>query len=182
MLTLFKARKIVNQALQRARELNVSVSVAVCDTSGRLIALNQMDGSMGWEVDRSSMGKAVAAAITGRPSDRLFEQFATDVPRLPAYNNMVPPRGQRGGLPVVEAGIVQGGCGVSGALTREQDEECARAGIAASEAPGTEQAVAAYADRSSPSISMANSASGVHQLKTPALKREIEHQVLLSSS
>src|SRR5204862_5943872 len=36
MLTLLKARKIVNQALLRARELNVSVSVAVCDTSGRL--------------------------------------------------------------------------------------------------------------------------------------------------
>jgi uncharacterized protein GlcG (DUF336 family) len=158
MLTLVKARKIINQALQRARELNVSVSVAVCDTSGRLIALNQMDGSMGWEVDRSSMGKAVAAAITGRPSDRLFEQFATGAPRLPACNNVVSPRGQRGGLPVVEAGIVQGGCGVSGALTLQQDEECARSGIAALEVPGTEQAVAACADRSSPSISMASSA------------------------
>lgn len=158
MLTLFKARKIVNQALQRARELNVSVSVAVCDTNGRLIALNQMDGSMGWEVDRSSMGKAVAAAITGRPSDQLCEQFATAAPRLPACNNVVPPRGQRGGVPVIEAGIVQGGCGVSGAPTMEQDEECARAGIGAPEAPGTEQAVAAYAHRPSPSISMANSA------------------------
>jgi hypothetical protein len=39
MLTLLKARKIVNQALLRARELNVSVSVAVCDTRGRFIAL-----------------------------------------------------------------------------------------------------------------------------------------------
>jgi len=178
MLTLFKARKIVNQALQRARELNVSVSVAVCDTSGRLIALNQMDGSMGWEVDRSSMGKAVAAAITGRPSEQLSEQFATGAPRVRACNNVVPPRGQRGGLPVVEAGVVQGGCGVSGALTPELNEECARAGIAAPEAPGTEQAVAAYADRSSSSISMANSALGMHHPKTP-LKREIEH--ILSS-
>jgi len=179
MLTLFKARNIVNQALQRARELNVSVSVAVCDTSGRLIALNQMDGSMGWEVDRSSMGKAVAAAITGRPSERLFEQFAAGVPRLPACNNVVPPRGLRGGLPVVEAGIIQGGCGVSGALTPEQDEECARAGIAAAAAPGTEQAVATYSDRSSFSISTA-----MHHPKT-LLKREPDHHVIgvtLSSS
>ena len=130
MLTLLKARRIVNQALLRARELNVSISVAVCDTRGRLIALNQMDGSVGWEVDRCSMGKAVAAAITGRPSDRLFEQFGTGWPRLSSCNNVVPPRGQRGGLPVVEAGIIQGGCGVSGAPTPEQDEECARAGIA----------------------------------------------------
>jgi uncharacterized protein GlcG (DUF336 family) len=146
MLTLFKARKIVDHALQRARELNVSISVAVCDTSGRLIALNQMDGSMGWESDRSSMGKAVAAAITGRPSDRLFEQSATGTPRSPARNGMFPSRGQRGGLPVVEAGIVQGGCGVSGAPTPEQDEQCARAGIAGIRPPGIEQTVAAYAD------------------------------------
>lgn len=138
MLTLFQARKIIDQALQRANELNVSVSVAVCDTHGRLIALNQMDDSLGWETDRSSMGKAVAAALTGRPSDRLFEQFAAGAVRLSTHNNVVPPRGQRGGLPVVDAGIVQGGCGVSGAPTLEEDEECARAGIAESEIPGAE--------------------------------------------
>jgi uncharacterized protein GlcG (DUF336 family) len=130
MLTLLKARKIVDQALLRAKELNVSVSVAVCDTTGRLMALNQMDGSVGWEVDRCSMGKAVAAAITGRPSDQLFEQFGKGWPRLSSFSNaVVHPRGQRGGLPVVEAGIIQGGCGVSGAPTPEQDEECASAGI-----------------------------------------------------
>jgi uncharacterized protein GlcG (DUF336 family) len=136
MLTLLKARKIVNQALVRARELNVSVSVAVCDTSGRLIALNQMDGSAGWEEDRRSMGKAVAAAITGLPSDRLVEELGKGGPRLSSYDNVVPPQGQRGGLPVVEAGIVQGGCGVSGAPTAEEDEDCARAGIAAQSPKG----------------------------------------------
>jgi uncharacterized protein GlcG (DUF336 family) len=131
MLTLSKAQKIVNGALLRARELNIYISVAVCDPSGRLIALNQMDGSTGWEVDRSSMGKAVAAAITGQPSDRLVEQFHQGILRLSSCN-VVPPRGQRGGLPMIEAGIVQGGCGVSGAPTTEQDEECAMAGIATS--------------------------------------------------
>lgn len=138
MLTLLKARKIVDQALLRARELGVSVSVAVCDIRGRLIALNQMDGSVGWQSDRSSIGKAVAAAITGRPSHRLLEEFGRDGLRLSSYH-VVPPRGHRGGLPIVEAGIVQGGCGVSGAPTPEQDEECARAGIAASDSPATER-------------------------------------------
>jgi len=132
MLTLSKARKIVDHALERAKGLNISVSVAVCDPSGRLIALNQMDGSVGWETDRSSIGKAVAAAITGRPSDRLFEEFDRGAVRIPTYNNVFPPRGQRGGLPIVEAGVVQGGCGVSGAPTPERDEDCASTGIAAS--------------------------------------------------
>jgi uncharacterized protein GlcG (DUF336 family) len=158
MLTLLKARKIVNQALLRARELNVSVSVAVCDTSGRLIALNQMDGSVGWEEDRHSMGKAVAAAITGLPSDRLVEKLGEGGPRLSSYGNVIPPQGQRGGLPVVEAGIVQGGCGVSGAPTAEEDEDCARAGIAALDSSATEPALPPYSGRSSSSLSMASSA------------------------
>jgi len=68
-----------------------------------------------------------------------------------------------------------------GAPTPEQDEECASAGIAPSVAPRTGQAIAAYADPSPASISMVSSASGVHRAKTPALKREIEHRVLLSS-
>ena len=114
------------------------------------------DGSVGWEVDRSSMGKAVAAAITGRASDRLFEQFGKIRSRLRAGNNVIPLRGQRGGLPVVEAGIVQGGCGVSGAPTAEQDEECARAGIAALNIPATEPALVTYSARRSPSLSMAS--------------------------
>jgi glc operon protein GlcG len=131
MLTLLNAREIINGALLRAGELNLNVSVAVCDNTGRLIAFNRMDGCVGWEADRSSMGKAVAAAITGRPSDQLIEQLAKAAPQRPSHNNVVPPRAQRGGLPVVEAGVVQGGCAVSGALRPEQDEECARAGIAA---------------------------------------------------
>ena len=158
MLTLSKSQRIVDAAVRRAQHLGINVSVAVCDTSGRLIVLNQMDGSVGWEVDRCSMGKAVAAAITGRPSDRLFEQFGKGGSRLRTGNNVIPPRGQRGGLPVVEAGIVQGGCGVSGAPTAEQDEECARAGIAALNTPATEPALVTYSGRPSPSLSMASSA------------------------
>ena len=115
MLTLIKARKIVDQAMRRAKELNVNVSVAVCDNRGRLITLSQMDGSVSWQVDRSSMSKAVAAAIMGRPSDQLFEYLRKGGPRLSSSYNVAPPRGQRGGLPVIEAGVVQGGCGVSGA-------------------------------------------------------------------
>jgi uncharacterized protein GlcG (DUF336 family) len=158
MLTLLKARKIVNQAVLRAKDLNVSISVAVCDATGRLIALNQMDGSVGWEADRCSMGKAVAAAISGRPSERLFEQLAPVGLRLSLGSNVVPPRGQRGGLPIIQAGILLGGCGVSGAPSLQQDEECARAGIAVLTSAETEPASSAYADRFSPSLSMASSA------------------------
>lgn len=131
MLSLLKARKIVDRTLRRAQELGIHISVAVCDNTGRLIALNQMDQSRGWESDRCSMGKAVAAAVTGRPSEQWVEYTQRHGLRSISYNNVVPPRGQRGGLPVIEGGIAQGGCGVSGAASAEQDEECARAGITA---------------------------------------------------
>ena len=90
-----------------------------------------MDRSRDWEADRSSMGKAVAAAVTGLPSDWLIEHKGKCEKRLSSHNNVVQPRGQRGGLPVIEGVVVQGGCGVSGASTAEQNEECAMAGIAA---------------------------------------------------
>jgi uncharacterized protein GlcG (DUF336 family) len=158
MLTLSKSQRIVDAAVRRAQHLKINVSVAVCDTSGRLIVLNQMDGSVNWQEDRCSMGRAVAAAIIGLPSARLFEKFGKGGLRLSSYNNVVPPRGERGGLPFVEVGIVQGGCGVSGAPTPEQDEECARAGITALDTPATEPTLATYSGRSSPSLSIASSA------------------------
>jgi hypothetical protein len=71
------------------------------------------------------MGKVVAPAMTGRPSDRPFEEFGRDEARLSTY--VVPAQDQRGGLPVVEAGVVQGGCGASGAPSPEYDEVWHRA-------------------------------------------------------
>jgi glc operon protein GlcG len=130
MLTLSKSRKIVDGAIQRARQLNAKISVAVCGREGRLIAFGRMDGCTGWDVDRSSMGKATAAAIIGYPSDQLCARYASGL-QISSYANAVPPRGQRGGLPIVEEGAIEGGCGVSGAATAEESEECARAGIAA---------------------------------------------------
>ena len=130
MLTLLDARKIANAAVLRAQELNLAISVAVCDPSGRLIVLNQMERSVGWQTDRSSMGKAVAAATTGRASHRLFDHLGAEE-LVYSSTNVVPPRGQRGGLPVVKSGVVEGGCGVSGAFNPALDEECARAGIEA---------------------------------------------------
>jgi len=130
VLTLSRSRQIIDAAISRARHLGISVSVAICDRTGRLIALNQMDGSIDWETDRCSIGKAVAAAISGLPSDRFTEYVHTQRSRLLSWNHVAPPRGQRGGLPIVEDGVVVGGCGVSGAAMAEQDEECASFGIA----------------------------------------------------
>jgi glc operon protein GlcG len=131
MLSLLSARKIVDQAIRHAQDLNVTISVAVCDDTGRLIAFNQMDGSFDWESDRCAMGKAVAAAVSGFASDRLTEHIQRLGMMMTSHSNVMPPLGRRGGIPVIENGVVRGGCGVSGTPTEEQDERCALAGVAA---------------------------------------------------
>jgi uncharacterized protein GlcG (DUF336 family) len=128
-LTLAEANSIVSAAIAKARELGVLVSVTVCDEQGHLIALNRMDGAFS-DSYRFSVGKALASAGTGLPSDQIkgiVDQASAEVVHaqgLPAYRI-------RGGLPIFRDGEVVGGCGVDGAPSKELDEECARAGIAA---------------------------------------------------
>ena len=126
-LTLAEARRMIQAAVAKAQELQVKLSVAVCDTGGNLIAFDRMDGTI--EVSATvAQGKAAAAAGFGRPSGAL----AADSPVIQAViaatgGRMLP---ARGAVPVVKAGEVVGAIGVSGA-TAEQDEQCAQAGAAA---------------------------------------------------
>ena len=130
MPTLLEAERIMKSAIVKARELDVNISVAVCDAGGQLIALNRMDGAS-WDVDRGSIGKAIAAAVTGRPSEELAKRLMASGQLNTASNKVVTPDGRRGALPIIRGGVVEGACGVSGAHTNEQDKECAHAGIAA---------------------------------------------------
>jgi len=57
MLTLAEANQVVQGALARAKELNIKISVAVCDAGGRLVAFNRMDGAL-WAGAYGSQGKA----------------------------------------------------------------------------------------------------------------------------
>jgi glc operon protein GlcG len=131
MLSLSKSRLIAERAIDRAHQLDVRICVAVCDNAGRLIVMNRMDDANIWEIERCAIGKAIAAAIIGRPSNQLFEYLSEGIGRHALTGNVVAPRGQQGGLPVIQEGLVEGSCGVSGSPNLEQDEECALAGIAA---------------------------------------------------
>ncbi|MBM3942267.1 MAG: heme-binding protein [SAR202 cluster bacterium] len=127
-LTLAEAKRIVEGAIAKAQELNINVSVAVCDAGGRLVALNRMDGAI-WASTLGSQGKAMASAAFGRPSGELTERANQPTPagiRELEGGHMI--FGQ-GAVPVIRSGLVEGACGVGGG-TSQQDEECARAGIA----------------------------------------------------
>ena len=60
-LTLEEANRIIRGALAKAQELNIKISAAVCDSGGRLIALQRMDNAI-WASAYGCQGKAVASA------------------------------------------------------------------------------------------------------------------------
>ena len=77
----------------------------------------------------AARGKAVASAAFGRPSGDLTERADH-----PTFRGIVAADGGhmilgRGGVPIMRDGQVIGACGVGGG-TGEEDEDCARAGVA----------------------------------------------------
>ena len=44
-LTLAEANRMIQAAIAKAGELNVNVSIAVCDAGGNLLAFNRMEGA-----------------------------------------------------------------------------------------------------------------------------------------
>ncbi|HET7882621.1 MAG TPA: heme-binding protein [Acetobacteraceae bacterium] len=127
-LTLDEANRVIQGAIAKAQELGIRVSVAVCDTGGRLVAFQRMDDAI-WASAYGSQGKAIASAAFGRPSGELTERAEHPTPRgIAAASGGHMIMGQ-GAVPILRNGGVEGACGVGGG-SAQQDEDCARAGVA----------------------------------------------------
>src|ERR1041385_364034 len=127
-LTLSEANQVVHAAVAKAQELNIRISVAVCDAGGRLVAFNRMDGAI-WAGAYGSQGKAIASVAFGRASGELAERAGSPIVQGIAAaegGHMIP---SQGAGPVVRKGGAEGAWGVGGAPA-QQDEDCARAGVA----------------------------------------------------
>jgi glc operon protein GlcG len=128
-LRLADALKVVEGAINRARELDMRISVTVCDATGRLIALHRMDEVFA-EANRGSIGRAVAVVASGRSSKE--SGISADFPRQAGtvVGEGVPIIQRQGGLPIFQNGVLTGACGVSGCKDDEHNENCAQAGLA----------------------------------------------------
>ena len=127
-LTLAEANQIVQAALAKAKEMNIRISVAVCDSGGRLMAFNRMDGAI-WGSIYGCQGKAIASAGFARPSGELAERAGTPIIQgivAAEGGHMIP---SQGAVPILRNGVLEGACGVGGG-TSQQDEDCARAAVA----------------------------------------------------
>ena len=128
-VNLEEAIRICDAAIARAEEIGIKISVSVVDSGSNLLATHRMDGSIILGVE-GSRGKAVASVIFGQPSGEL--EARADRPTFRAILLQYGGRfimGQ-GAVPISRDGEIVGACGVGGG-TPQEDEDCARAGIAA---------------------------------------------------
>lgn len=129
-LTLEDANRIIAGAIAKAEELNIRISVAVCDAGGRLVAFQRMNNAI-WASVYGSQGKAIASAAFGRPSGELTERANHPTPAgIAAAEGGHMIMGQ-GAVPIIRDGVIEGACGVGGG-TSQQDEDCARHGASKS--------------------------------------------------
>jgi glc operon protein GlcG len=132
-LQLAGAQKVIQGALARAKEMKLTVNVAVVDEGGHLLAFARMDGARPASV-YTALTKATAAATyrqsTG-PSSSAAGQ--PDLLLSLSLQNAAAVSGGKmtslkGGVPILIAGQVVGAVGVGGG-TGEQDAEVGKAGI-----------------------------------------------------
>lgn len=127
VLTLDGAKKVIAAAVAYARKNNAPGGViAVVDDGGNLMALERLDGTFAAGAT-ISIGKARTAVLFKRPT-KAFEDIVkngrTAMVALP--DSFFTPL--QGGVPIIVAGQIVGGVGVSGASSAQQDEELALAG------------------------------------------------------
>jgi glc operon protein GlcG len=132
-ITLSEAQAIIAAAQIDATRKNLRLSIAVVDGRGDLIAATRMPDASPTTMD-TAIGKAMGAAIFGRPSADLAAQ-ATSPYASPVYQRMNEATGGRlrffqGAVPIVRDGYTVGAVGASGAPSQD-DEDNVKAALAA---------------------------------------------------
>lgn len=113
-ITLEGALKLVNEALRRAKEMNLSVAVAVVDESCLMKAQARMDGTTIF-ASEIALNKARTAAGFKTDTKRIWEVMVTEPPVLVGLPNLPGVAAYGGGVALIAAGECVGAIGVSGA-------------------------------------------------------------------
>lgn len=125
-VNLAAAKKIVAGALAECQKNSWRVAAAVVDNHGFLIYYEKLDDTQTSSA-QIAVDKAKAAAMYRRPTRAFADVIAKSGPAVMTLPGVV---ASPGGLPIFVGGKVVGGVGVSG-VTGDQDEQCAKAGVAA---------------------------------------------------
>src|ERR1700748_2296641 len=122
------AQKMVDEAVEKARELGVTENVAILDDGGNLKAFSRMDGALIPTIE-IAQNKAYTA-LFGVPTQDFFDFIQRDPSLLAGIPSLARVAAWGGGLPIKLNGEVVGAIGVSGAPMVQNDVDCARAAVA----------------------------------------------------
>ena len=125
-ISLERAQAVVAAAVADAKKRGWKMNVAVSDSGGNLVAFQRMDGAMLASI-QIAQHKARAAATFRRPT-KVFED-GVQLMRLNyllAFDGII---ASRGGIPLIDQGVIIGAIGCSGG-TDSQDEVVGKAGAA----------------------------------------------------
>ena len=125
-ISLDRAEEVVHAAVAQAKERNWKMNIAVADSGGNLVAFQRMDGAMLASIQIAEH-KARAAAMFRRPT-KVFEDGINlmHLNYLLAFDGVI---ASRGGIPLIDEGMIIGAIGVSGG-SDSQDEVVSKAGAA----------------------------------------------------
>jgi glc operon protein GlcG len=127
-LTLDGAKRVAAAAVAEARRLAApGGALAIVDDGGNLLYLERLDDTFP-AASAVAIEKARTAAQFRRPTSVFEEAIKNGRVSLVAVDVMLP---LQGGVPVTLDGQVVGAIGVSGAASAQQDDEIARAAVAA---------------------------------------------------
>ena len=126
-LTLGEAKRMVDAAIGEAERIGIRLSVSVCDAGGHLLAFNRMEGAI-FISAVAAQGKAVGAVGFGRESGAIPGDSPVIQAIMATQGGRIIPA--QGALPISKDGKIVGAIGGSGG-TAQQDEDCARVGLAA---------------------------------------------------
>jgi len=125
-ISLDRAQSVISTAVAAAKKRNWKMNVAVVDSGGNLVAFQRMDNAMLASIQIAEH-KARAAARFRRPT-KVFEDGINlmHLNYLLAFDDVI---ASRGGIPLIEGGVIIGAIGCSGG-TDSQDEIVSDAGAA----------------------------------------------------
>jgi len=122
------AQKMVDEAVTKARELDVTENVAILDDGGNLKAFRRMDGAPILCIEMAQ-NKAYTALI-GVSTQEFFNFIQGDPSLLAGIPTLARVAAWGGGFTIQVNGEVVGAIGLSGAPTVQNDVDCARAALA----------------------------------------------------
>ena len=125
-VSLEQAQAVIQAAVAEAKKRNWKMNVAVADSGGNLVAFQRMDGAMLASI-QIAQHKARAAVTFRRPT-KVFEDGINlmHLNYLLAFDGII---ASRGGIPLIEQGVIIGAIGCSGGAD-SQDEIVSNAGAA----------------------------------------------------